>query len=148
MAPSPNIPARRLKNGALTTWEVAGIRLLSNAVAAQALRFAADGGVTCLVGRTSLVRAEILKAQEFQDAITNEKWVGVALNSGDDAFITRWLLENDWKFSIQNAPEAAVVTAIMDDSKLVKQLLRWRRNEVKGAYHTLFGKVGTRKLCR
>lgn len=55
--------------------------------------FAADGGTNfCLSGVTMLLRAEILKSEEFQEAFTKETWMGKRVNSGDDSFITRWVL--------------------------------------------------------
>jgi hypothetical protein len=143
-----NIPSHRLTGSGLTLWEVAGIRALDKQVMIQNARFAADSGCICLVGRTSLVRSEILKDPSFQLSFITESWMGLALNSGDDSFITRWLMTHGWQFGVQSAPEANVMTTVMEDSKFLKQLVRWKRNGIRFYTKSLFWNPGFWRLYR
>jgi hypothetical protein len=55
--------------------------------------FAADGGTNFSVsGVTMLLRGEILRDAVFQNAFTRDSWMGKRQNTGDDSFITRWVL--------------------------------------------------------
>lgn len=110
---------------------MAALRCLDNHNSVQAVRFAADGGCFCLVGRTVLVRTAILQDPAFLHGITHDYWRGKALSSGDDVFVTRWLLNKGWKFRVQNAPEAEITTVVYPDSRFAKQLVRWQRNTVQ-----------------
>ena len=92
------------------------------------------------------MRAEILKDPSFQLSFTTESWMGLTLNSGDDSFITRWLMAHGWHFSVQSAPEAKVMTAVMEDSKFLKQLVRWKRNGFRFYTKALFWNPGFWRL--
>ncbi|EXJ95247.1 hypothetical protein A1O1_00367 [Capronia coronata CBS 617.96] len=77
----------------ITPWEVAAIRLRGKRHGSMKSAYAADGGINfCVSGVTMLLRGEILRDPEFQHAFTNDFWMGHRQNSGDDSFITRWVL--------------------------------------------------------
>lgn len=126
----------------MTPWEVASLRSLDNQNKIQAVRFAADGGCFCLIGRTLLMRAEIAKDPRFLHAIANEYWRGKRLNTGDDVFVTRWLQTEGWDLSIQNCPEGELTTHVMRDAKFLRQLVRWQRNSIQSFLRTLVDKPG------
>ncbi|RYP79600.1 hypothetical protein DL770_006601 [Monosporascus sp. CRB-9-2] len=126
------IPAERQDPNTVTPWEVAAMRFLSSYNHGTAAQYAADGGVFCLVGRTMLARAKAVQNPEFLHALTNEFWRGKKINTGDDSFMTRWLHTRGWKFRIQDAPEAEVLTIVERDATFVKQLVRWRRSGFQG----------------
>jgi cellulose synthase/poly-beta-1,6-N-acetylglucosamine synthase-like glycosyltransferase len=69
---------------------------------------------------------------EFLGAIygfTHETWGSDHfLNADDDNFITRWLFSHDWKIQLQNHRECEVETTLEDDSKYLRQCLRWVRS--------------------
>ncbi|KAL0931201.1 N-acetylglucosaminyltransferase [Colletotrichum truncatum] len=134
---SAHIPKSRRDPAVITPWEVASLRSLDNQNNIQAIRFAADGGCFCLVGRTLLMRTEIAMDVRFIHAITHEYWRGKRLNTGDDVFITRWLLSKGWDVSIQNAPEAEITTSVMRDSNLLRQMTRWQRNAIQSFLTTV-----------
>ncbi|KAF1981516.1 glycosyltransferase family 2 protein, partial [Aulographum hederae CBS 113979] len=93
-----------------------------------------DGGVTCLSGRTAVYRSSILKDPAFLHAFTHDFWMyRYLLDSGDDTFITRWLIKMGWDMKIQVASFADVGTRGVGDSRFLKQVLRWRRNAVRSA---------------
>ncbi|TEA10736.1 hypothetical protein C8034_v008887 [Colletotrichum sidae] len=126
----------------VTPWEVAGLKSLDNQNNVQAIRFAADDGCFCLVGRTMMMRAEIAKDPSFIHNLTHEYWRGKLLNTGDDVFITRWLLTKGWDMSIQNAPQAEITTHVMDNSDLLLQMIRWQRNATQTFLSMVFYEPG------
>ena len=50
------------------------------------------------------------------------------LISGDDKFMTRWLVSHGWKMHMQVSPECTLATTFKADSKFFMQILRWTRN--------------------
>lgn len=93
------------------------------------VRMGADGGIWCLVGRTVIVRTEILQNEDFYDEFVNETWFGNKLNTGDDVTVTRWIQHvAGWQVAIQDCPEATVTTTIKRDSGFAKQMIRWQRS--------------------
>jgi hypothetical protein len=60
------------------------------------------------------------------------KWVdGVCrakLMSGDDKFMTRWVVKKGWKMCMQLSPECTLATTFKADGRFFKQILRWTRN--------------------
>lgn len=101
--------------------------------------FAFDGSVTCLSGRTAAYRAEILKANDFVRAFTKDFWCGrYLLDSGDDVFITQWVLSTGWKLALQTSPAATIRMTCTSTSRHLLQLLRWARNSKRGQIRALF----------
>ncbi|WYZ39928.1 hypothetical protein EsH8_IV_000269 [Colletotrichum jinshuiense] len=145
---SAHITQDRRNSAIITPWEVASLRSLDNQNNVQAVRFAADGGCFCLVGRTLLMRTEIGQDPRFTHAITNDRWGGKIQNTGDDVFITRWLQMEGWKFSIQNAPEAEVTTIVMRDSDLLRQVIRWQRSAIQSFLATVVYEPGIVKISK
>ncbi|KAF2017668.1 glycosyltransferase family 2 protein [Aaosphaeria arxii CBS 175.79] len=88
-----------------------------------------DGGLPCLSGRAVAYRSEILQDPNFTYGFTHETWGSDHfLNADDDNFITRWLFSHDWKIQIQNHRECEVETTLENDSKYLRQCLRWVRS--------------------
>lgn len=88
-----------------------------------------DRSVTCLSGRTAAYRVSILKETSFLHAFTHDYWLGrYLLDSGDDTFITRWLLLKNWHIRIQAHPGAEIETSVKQRGIFLRQLLRWARN--------------------
>ena len=70
-----------------------------------------------------------MQDSHFQDCFTNEYWLGLwRLNSGDDQFMTRWVVDHGWNARIQSAPEAEIETTVLPSALYVRQWLRWNRN--------------------
>lgn len=92
-------------------WEViADFRLTMRMIEASASTYL-DGGMSCISGRTAIYRRQILADPVFQQAFVNETWRGkYALHSGDDKFITRWLVTHEWNMQMQNHKEACLQT--------------------------------------
>ncbi|KAI9766689.1 MAG: hypothetical protein M1840_006333 [Geoglossum simile] len=88
-----------------------------------------DGGVSCLSGRTVAYRTHILQNSEFTHGFTHEYWLGkYQLNTGDDNFITRWVVSYGWRIYIQCHPEAELETTLEDSPRFLRQCLRWSRS--------------------
>jgi cellulose synthase/poly-beta-1,6-N-acetylglucosamine synthase-like glycosyltransferase len=88
-----------------------------------------DGGLPCLSGRAVAYRSEILQDPNFTYGFTHETWGSDHfLNADDDNFITRWLFSHNWRIQMQNHRECEVETTLEDDSKYLRQCLRWVRS--------------------
>jgi cellulose synthase/poly-beta-1,6-N-acetylglucosamine synthase-like glycosyltransferase len=88
-----------------------------------------DGGLPCLSGRAVAYRSEILQDPNFTYGFTHETWGSDHfLNADDDNFITRWLFSHGWKIQLQNHRECEVETTLENDSKYLRQCLRWVRS--------------------
>lgn len=135
---SAYLPDHRREATEITPWEVAAIRLLEIQNRIQAVRFAADEGCFSLIGRTTLLRSSILQDEEFLRAMCNDSWAGNKLSTGDDCFISRWMMAQGWKFCIQNADEAEILTLIPKDSKMLLQNVRWKRSSFQSCLTILF----------
>ncbi|MCJ1281565.1 hypothetical protein MMC26_000885 [Xylographa opegraphella] len=95
-----------------------------------------DGGFLVISSRLALFRGKILRSWEFGAEYLNETWLMgciVPLNSGEDLFITRYLVNYGWKIHFQNTPEATVSINLGDPKKFFGKLgesarLIWRSN--------------------
>lgn len=140
---SPYVPAERMNTCDITMWEAAGIRAIHGTSGYMIPRLVADGGCWCLVGRTIIVRANIVQDPDFYEGFTNEIWFGHPLNTGDDNYITRWIqLIKGWKIGYQDQSEAAVVTTIKKDISYFYQMIRWKRSSCQMLISTLFMEPG------
>jgi cellulose synthase/poly-beta-1,6-N-acetylglucosamine synthase-like glycosyltransferase len=126
-------------NGHQTVWEVlAGFRLTIRNIEIAASTHI-DGGVCCLSGRTAAYRSLILKDPAFQYGFTNDLWLGkYPLNSGDDKYLTRWMVSHGWNTYIQICPEAELSSTFKDNWRFLKQVLRWTRNTWRSDFRSLF----------
>lgn len=123
----------------MTVWEVlAAFRLtIRNIEIASATHI--DGGVPCLSGRTAAYRTVILKDPSFLHGFTNDFWLGkYHLNSGDDKFLTRWMVSHGWSTYIQCCKEAELLSTMKPNWRFLKQVLRWTRNTWRSDIRSLF----------
>ncbi|KAI8097914.1 glycosyltransferase like family 2-domain-containing protein [Gilbertella persicaria] len=126
-------------NGHQTVWEVlAGFRLsIRNIEIAASTHI--DGGVCCLSGRTAAYRTLILHDPAFQHSFLNDLWLNkYPLNSGDDKFLTRWMVSHGWNTYIQVCPEAELFSTFKNNWRFIKQVLRWTRNTWRSDFRSLF----------
>ncbi|KAF9580191.1 hypothetical protein BGW38_003264 [Lunasporangiospora selenospora] len=122
-----------------TVWEVlAGFRLTIRNIEIAASTHI-DGGVCCLSGRTAAYRTCILQDPQFQYEFTHDFWLGkYPLNSGDDKFLTRWMVYHGWNTYIQVCKEAELLSTFKNNWRFVKQVLRWTRNTWRSDFRSLF----------
>ncbi|OAL19341.1 hypothetical protein AYO22_09885 [Fonsecaea multimorphosa] len=152
----------------ITPWEVAALRLRGKRHGSMKSAYAADGGINfCVSGVTALLRSEIALDPPFQRAFGNDMWMGRRQNSGDDSFITRWVLfqhlfkqqqqqqrqgdgqrPRQWKLGMQLTKEAEVGTSIMPDSRFAGQLKRWYRSGLRHRLMCLVYEPGLRAMFK
>ncbi|KAI9892133.1 MAG: hypothetical protein M1814_001839 [Vezdaea aestivalis] len=89
-----------------------------------------DGGISCLSGRTVGYRSKILQDPAFTYGFTHEYWLAsrFQLNCDDDNFITRWMVSHGWQTHVQYCKAAELQTTLENNSKFLKQCLRWSRS--------------------
>ncbi|KAL7416986.1 glycosyltransferase family 2 protein [Mrakia frigida] len=123
----------------MTVWEVlAAFRLTIRNIEIAASTHI-DGGVPCLSGRTAAYRTVILKDPEFLHGFTNDLWLGkYHLNSGDDKFLTRWMVSHGWNTYIQCCKEAELLSTMKPNWRFIKQVLRWTRNTWRSDIRSIF----------
>lgn len=87
-----------------------------------------SGSVGCLCGRLLAVRTHLLK--ELIPELVSETFLGSPCISGDDRFLTSWLLQHGWETIY--VPNVYVETNAPDTLKgFVKQRLRWSRTSFR-----------------
>ncbi|KAF7799510.1 hypothetical protein EIP86_010747 [Pleurotus ostreatoroseus] len=107
----------------MTVWEVlAAFRLsIRNIEIASSTHI--DGGLPCLSGRTAAYRTVILKDPEFLHGFTHDYWLGkYQLNSGDDKFLTRWMVSHGWDTYVQCCKEAELLSTMKPNWRFLKQV--------------------------
>jgi hypothetical protein len=60
------------------------------------------------------------------------------LNSGDDKFLTRWMVSHGWSTYIQCCKEAELLSTMKPNWRFLKQVLRWTRNTWRSDMRSLF----------
>jgi cellulose synthase/poly-beta-1,6-N-acetylglucosamine synthase-like glycosyltransferase len=97
---------------------------------------AADGGVFCVSGRSSLIRTEIVANENFKNLFLNEYVLRLGdrfpgwgpVTADDDNFITRWVINHGWDVKIQSSKEATMTTTLGTyPLKFPDQCKRWSR---------------------
>ncbi|KAF2823544.1 hypothetical protein CC86DRAFT_422452 [Ophiobolus disseminans] len=90
---------------------------------------AADGGVFCVSGRSSLIRSNIVHDHLFEGAFLNKYVLGLGpVMADDDNFITRWVINRGWDIKIQSSEEATMTTTLGTyPLKFPDQCKRWSR---------------------
>ncbi|CAO3627046.1 unnamed protein product [Cunninghamella echinulata] len=123
----------------LSIWEIlAGFRLSVRNIEVAASTHI-DDGVCCISGRTGAYRTVILKDPDFQNSFVNDYWCGkYKLNSGDDKFLTRWMVSHGWNTYMQVCKEAHLLSTFKDNWRFLKQVLRWTRNTWRSDFRSLF----------
>ena len=97
-----------------------------------------DGGLPCLSGRTVAYRTEILQDEDFRHGFEHETWRTYQLNADDDNFMTRWMVSHGWKTYVQYHKEAELTTTLEDNSRFLKQCLRWSRSNWRSNLTSMF----------
>ncbi|KAJ6591768.1 glycosyltransferase family 2 protein [Mycena vulgaris] len=123
----------------MTVWEVlAAFRLTIRNIEISCSTHI-DGGLPCLSGRTAAYRTIILKDPEFLHGFTHDFWLGkYQLNSGDDKFLTRWMVAHGWSTYVQCCKEAELLSTMKPNWRFLLQVLRWTRNTWRSDLRSLF----------
>ncbi|CRK17469.1 hypothetical protein BN1723_016421 [Verticillium longisporum] len=123
-----DIPLERRNAAISTPWEAISVFGLDTFHNTSAARFGADEDTWVLVGRAQAIRGDILRDPAFLHGFVNETWRGVPIRTGNDAFITRWVVAQGWKMAYQVADGAEVHTIPLVDRTVMRQRARWLRN--------------------
>lgn len=131
-----------------TTWETFGaLNLVRRNILHSFLAYFRDGDVLNLSGRTAGYRTNVLQREEFYFALMNEYWRGRHLiTTGDDNFLTSWVVRQGWKTRFMNQKEAVIATSVNDDSSYLKQLMRWSRDTARNYLRDFVFAVTTRSI--
>lgn len=123
----------------MTVWEVlAALRLSVRNIEISASTHI-DGGIPCLSGRTAAYRTIILKDPAFIDGFVHDYWRGkYHLNSGDDKYLTRWMVSHGWNTTVQVCKEACLQSTMKPNWRFLKQVLRWTRNTWRSDIRSIF----------
>jgi len=123
----------------MTVWEVLAAFRLTIRNIEIACSTHIDGGLPCLSGRTAAYRTIILKDPEFLHGFTHDFWLGkYQLNSGDDKFLTRWMVAHGWSTYVQCCKEAELLSTMKPNWRFLLQVLRWTRNTWRSDLRSLF----------
>jgi len=75
----------------------------------------------------------------FCTAFVNDLWKGQhLLVSGDDKFLTRWLVTHGWQMHILFGSRARIQTTFKRNWLFLKQYLRWTRNTWRSDFRSIF----------
>lgn len=96
-----------------------------------------DGGTSCMSGRTGAYLSAILQSDDFLEGFKTERWRHYILNADDDNFVTRWLVNHQWKTWIQYEPECEIETTLENGRKFLYQCSRWSRSNWRSNWTSL-----------
>jgi glycosyltransferase involved in cell wall biosynthesis len=100
---------------------------------------AVDRGASCVSGRTMCFRTEAIAEDAFHSAFLNETLLGIHLLSGDDKFLTRYVINKGYKTYHQLQPKCILTTTFESrPKKHLSQLIRWSRNTWRSDIIALF----------
>ena len=100
---------------------------------------AVDRGASCVSGRTMCFRTEAIAEDAFHDAFMNETLLGIHLLSGDDKFLTRYVINKGYKTYHQLQRQCVLTTTFETaPKKHLSQLVRWSRNTWRSDIIALF----------
>ncbi|KAI4701810.1 hypothetical protein J4E89_010501 [Alternaria sp. Ai002NY15] len=102
-----------------------------------------DRGLSTLPGRFGVFRTTIYASPEFLNGYLNSymPFKTEPLNSDDDKFHTRWLIEHDWKMGLQAGPDSVMTTELGEWPKFMSQVLRWTRTTWRNNPAQLMGRL-------
>jgi cellulose synthase/poly-beta-1,6-N-acetylglucosamine synthase-like glycosyltransferase len=122
----------RLNHG-LNVWESCGaLNLVRRNILHSAVAFFHKGQVLNLSGRTAAYRTKILQEDAFKNAFVNDYWKGkYLLRTGDDSFITSWIVNRGWNTAFMNQADAVIVTTVNDNITYLNQVMRWSRDTAR-----------------
>ncbi|EED16520.1 conserved hypothetical protein [Talaromyces stipitatus ATCC 10500] len=130
----------------LTVWESYGaLNLIRRNILHSAVAYFHSGQVLNLSGRTVAYRTEILQDEAFKHEFVNDYWKGkYLLRTGDDSFITSWIVNRGWNTAFMNQPDAVIITTVNDDITYLNQVTRWSRDTARHYLRDLVAALRTR----
>ena len=100
---------------------------------------AVDRGASCISGRTMCFLTDAIGEEKFHDEFMHESLFGIHLLSGDDKFITRYVIKKGYK-TYHQLQKGCVLTTTFERTrkKHMSQLIRWSRNTWRSDMTALF----------
>lgn len=98
----------------------------------------ADKGASCISGRTACYKTSFIQEDKFYDNFLNETYMGMRVVSGDDKFLTRYVMNKGGKIWHQGGNACYLTTTFERGPRFIKQLLRWSRNTWRSDSKCLF----------
>ena len=116
-----------------TIWESFGaLNLVRRNILHSYLAYFGNGNVLNLAGRTSGFRTHIIQQDRFYHAFQKDLWRGkYILRTGNDNFLTSWILRQGWKTQFLIHEKATVLAKVNADRSYLRQLMRWSRDTAK-----------------
>ncbi len=97
-----------------------------------------DKGASCVSGRTACYLTSYIQEEAFYEKFLNEKFFGLQVVSGDDKFLTRYIMNKGGKIWHQGGKNCSLTTTFERGPRFLKQLLRWSRNTWRSDITCLF----------
>jgi cellulose synthase/poly-beta-1,6-N-acetylglucosamine synthase-like glycosyltransferase len=97
-----------------------------------------DQGASCISGRTACYHTSMIQEDEFYEKFLNEKFFGLSVVSGDDKFLTRYVMNKGGKIWHQTGEKCKLTTTFERGTRFMKQMLRWSRNTWRSDITCLF----------
>lgn len=97
-----------------------------------------DQGASCVSGRTACYHTSMIQEDEFYEKFLNEKFFGLSVVSGDDKFLTRYVMNKGGKIWHQTGKFCKLTTTFERGPRFMKQMLRWSRNTWRSDITCLF----------
>jgi cellulose synthase/poly-beta-1,6-N-acetylglucosamine synthase-like glycosyltransferase len=98
----------------------------------------ADKGASCISGRTACYKTSFIQEDNFYHNFLNETYMGMSVVSGDDKFLTRYVMNKGGKVWHQGGSKCYLTTTFERGPRFIKQLLRWSRNTWRSDSKCLF----------
>lgn len=93
-----------------------------------------NGAVSCLPGRMLAIKTDLL--EQAVDSLVSQTFMGNPCISGDDRYLTSWLLERNWRCIYE--PSSIVYTDAPNTlNRFLKQRLRWSRTSLRETIRSL-----------
>ncbi len=97
-----------------------------------------DKGTSCISGRTMCYKTQIIQNEDFYYNFLNEYFFKSHLLSGDDKFLTRYILNHDYDTYHQLNENCTLTTTFESGVKNFKQSFRWQKNTYRSDIKLLF----------
>jgi cellulose synthase/poly-beta-1,6-N-acetylglucosamine synthase-like glycosyltransferase len=97
-----------------------------------------DGGCVCISGRTACYRTDVIQREDMYEKFMKEKFLCLSVLSGDDKFLTRYVINNGYKTYHQLLHNCELSTPFEKGERLFKQFIRWSRNTWRSDFNAIF----------
>jgi hypothetical protein len=124
-------------------WNFMGMTYLTRRSYEYRGTYGIDRGLSTLPGRFGVFRTAIYASPEFLAGYLHS-YLGFQrepLNSDDDKFHTRWLIEHDWDIGLQAGPDSVMTTELGEWPRFLGQVLRWTRTTWRSNPAQLMGRL-------